>query len=125
MSVEVLFAEGDSTEHAQSSHHDNTSRMPSLNRSVSTSSLEVTSAHFQRQFFPSDYLSPSPTKPVSEWFQYQETHFEETRLRYSRRGSVASVCSQGSAIRIVGGDHHGDVDRPVIVSKGSSHHLGE
>ena len=117
MSVEVLIAESDSTEHAQRSHHGNTS----LNRSLSTSSLEVTSAHFQRQFFAFD--CPSPTKPVSEWFQYQVT--KETRLRYTHRGSVVFVYSRGSAIQIVSGDHHGDMDWPVIVSKGSRNSLGE
>lgn len=123
ISVEVLFTETDSTtEHAQNSPHDDlqSKRNRSLTRSLSASSIEVSSTQFQHRMIDSNLLSPSPTKPVSSHFVYEEL---ESNFRMSRRGSVTSVCSNASTIRLVNVDHMGS---GVIVT-GNGHagsHLG-
>ena len=123
ISVEVLFTEADSTEHAQNSLHDDTQeRKRSLTRSLSAGSIEVSSIQFQRRILDSNVLSPSPTKLVSEQFLREEINLEENSFSYNRRGSVASVCSNSSAIRLVGVD----LTRGTgVVVSGNGLHLGE
>ena len=123
ISVEVLFTETEfTTEHDSNDSHPTRNR--SLTRSLSASSIEVSSTQFQHRIVDSNLLSLSPTKPVTEHFRYEELNLEENNFRVSRRGSVTSVCSNASTIRLVNIDHTGG---GVVVTGNdiTGTHLGE